>query len=185
MPKHDQTEITFDDFFIRFYSQMIGYCKITFRINASDAEEIVTHAFETLWEHWETLDSHTTVGLQIWLKRALGYLSKNYFRNLSQEPNTIELVEWLMTGELGTKIENCYQIEQDVAEKDAYESLLKQIRALLNDQQWALFECVFVKQNSLKTAARLLDMKENTAKVALNRIKAKLKKSDLIVFSAK
>lgn len=183
--KRATEELTFDEFYRQFFAHFIHYCRAAFRVSPVDAEEIVEDAFVELWKHWSSLETHTEIGLQVWLTRSIRLLATAFFRKKSREPEAMDFEQLVEEAEKDP--ERRTTAEDSVIERETYATYLKEIRARLNATERNLFDCVIVGQLTVRQTADRLHMKENTVKVSLCRLRKKLRERilpDLLPASA-
>ena len=173
MAEYTKIEVSFEDFYKKYFSRLVGYCHAASRLDQADSEDLVQNAFLELYRHWDRLSTHTEPGLLGWMRKAIQLQTKTYFRKKSKEPVTLELYDWLDLESLETA--ESYRMEDFIAENDQYRQYIDRIPAYLSEKQRKIFECVVIRQTDLKTAAKELNMKENSLKIALKRLKFKIR----------
>lgn len=171
--KRSSEELTFDDFYHRFFAHFVRYCRASFRVSAADAEEIVEDAFVALWKHWGELETHTEIGLHVWISRSIRLLASAFFRKKSHEPELMDFDRLVEEAEKDP--ERRASAEDQVVEQETYATYLKEIRARLSATERNLFDCAIVGQLTVRQTADRLQMKENTVKVSLCRLRKKLR----------
>lgn len=171
--KNSSEELSFDDFYRKFFAHFVRYCRAAFRVSPADAEEIVEDAFVALWKHWGDLQTHTEVGLHVWLTRSIRLLATAFFRKKAREPEAMEFDRLVEEAEKDP--ERRASAEDHVVEQETYAAYLKEIRARLNNTERNLFDCVIIGDLTVRQTADRLQMKENTVKVSLCRLRKKLR----------
>lgn len=180
IPKLMNPEISFAPFYKKYYARMLSYCFHTFRLSEQDAEDIVSDAFTELWQQWNELDAHSEPILLSWIRTTIKYQTYSFNRKKAKAPATVELGEWIASNPSQPPDSEPISLSDgDPSNELVYRTYLEVIRSKLNPKQLQLFECIIVEQNDISTAAGLLHMKENTVKVGLKRLRAKLRKDIL------
>lgn len=125
------------------------------------------------------MDSHSEPILLAWIRKTVKYLSYSFNRQNAHRPPTVELGEWIASE--GTQPTEPPPTTADSLTQDEqlYDAYLALIRPKLSPGQLQLFECIIVEHHSISSAAKLLHMKENTVKIGLKRLRAKLKREIL------
>lgn len=173
-------EISFESFYRQYYAGTVSYCHHSFGIGESDAEDIVSDAFSELWRQWQRLDNHSSPILLAWIRKTVKYMAYSFNRKRAREPITVELGAWIAEEEEARPSADHASIsEETAAEEQLYHTYLVSIRQRLSPKQRRLFDCVMVEHHDISTAAYLLGLKENTVKVGLRRLRAKLRRDIL------
>ena len=165
-------KITFDEFYKRYYSDMMSYCCSQYKIDHHSAEEIVDDSFLLLCKQWDDFETHTEMGLLAWTRRTLRNLSNSFLRK--KKPVIISLEHWVDLDDLQYDSTVEYIIQKEGDEK-LYNEYLDAIKTRLTKKEWRLFECVIISRNSIKNTAEILQMNENTVKTSLKRLRTKLR----------
>ena len=168
-------ELVFEDFYKLYYNKLLNYCTISFGIDESDAEDIVQNAFLALYQSWDSFDTHTEPGLFVWIRKTIKYMAYTYNRKKAKDPVVMEVGEWIS-----------HEDEQDIPNHDdthdpfiddeeVYLAYIDAVRQRLSPSQKAIYDCIIVNNNDVATAAKILHMNENTVKVALKRLRKRIK----------
>lgn len=164
-------EISFDTFYIQYYSAMVSYCCHSFGLTGPDAEDAVGEAFTRLWSRWESIDPRTLPVLLAWIRKTVRNLSYDRNREIARK-KTVELGEWIAGEEADP---SACLIEDIVFGEQLYQGYLEQIRNKLSPRQRLLFDCIVIRKMDIPAAAKLLNRKEHSVRVALYRLRKKLK----------
>ena len=173
MAEYTNMEVSFEEFYRKHFSQMVGYCHVAANLDQADSEDIVQNAFVELYKHWNQLKTHTEPGLLVWIRNAVQLQTKAFFHKQSKAPITIELYDWIDLE--SSESTESYRMEDLIAENDLYRTYMDQIPSYLSEKQRRIFECVMINQTDMKTAAKILNVKENTLKTSLRRLKHKIR----------
>lgn len=168
-------ELLFEEFYKIYYNRFLNYCTISFGIDESDAEDIVQNAFLALYQSWDTFDTHTEPGLFVWMRKTIKYMVYTYNRKKAKDPVIIEVGEWISHEDEQDISDNSATPDQFTDDEEAYLAYIDAIRQRLSPSQKAIYECVIVNKNDVTTAAKILHMNENTVKVALKRLRKRIK----------
>ena len=167
--------LLFEDFYRLYYSRLLNYCIISFGIDESDAEDIVQNAFLSLYQSWDAFDTHTEPGLFVWMRKTIKYMAYTYNRKKAKNPVVIGIGEWI-SHEDEQNISSTNDIpDQFIDDEEIYLAYIDAVRQRLSPSQRAIYECIIVNKNDVATAAKILHMNENTVKVALKRLRKRIK----------
>ncbi len=166
-------EISFEAFYRKYFSRMVSYAHYMFGLPPSDAEDIAENAFIELLNRWSSLQTHTETGLLIWIRKTVKYMSYTLNRKKNKEPLILSLEEWITLEE--TSDPCSFSLEDHFLNNEMFTQYLDEIRKYLNSKQLQLFEYAVVMQYDVPTTAKLLGLSNNTVKVSLKRLRAKLK----------
>lgn len=170
---HDAPEITYEKFFEKYYHRFVDYC--TVHSPGEDAEDVVMDAFAALWKRWEELDSHAEFVLCAWVKKAVALLSKAHYRKRAAEPTFVELDKQPDEGHPQELPDTSPPVEESVVEDEVYKQYLAEINKRLSPADRELFDCVVLREMSVREAAKTLSKSEKAVSVGMTRLRAKLR----------
>lgn len=168
-------ELSFEAFYRQYYDRMVSYCYHTYHIPDADAEDITGDAFAQLWQQWDILDRHSLPVLIAWMRKTIRYMAYSFNRKRSKEPITVELGDWITSEEAQADVSTLSVWEEPSDPDETYEKYISTIRTKLSSKQRLLFDYIMVEHRDVKTTAQILHMNENTVKVGLKRLRAKLR----------
>lgn len=160
---NNNIEISFDDLFLEYYDAIFRFCYHKLN-NKSEAEDITSEIFTILFSIWTTFSPKTRPGLVSWLYKTAQ--DKVYNQNRKEAKISTIPIEDISDSE-----EYTYSFETHT-----YDDRLAEISALLSNIEYKIFESIFISRKSIDDTARDLDMKRNTVKVTLYRLRKKIKK---------
>ena len=167
---------TFDEIYILKYKAITRYCYHNIKYNKYAAEDLANDIFVALYEIWDGFDPKNELTLSKWLYKTANNMVLNYNKKKLHFENTVNYDETISEGstdsvdELSTN--NISEWEKEVD----YKYRLAEIKKILHNNQYKLFELSIIEGYSNSEISQMLNMKENTVKVSLHRIRAKLKK---------
>ena len=171
----DHQEITFDALYKKYYDAIFRYClhKLYADSDKSFAEDIANEAFTKLLIKWHDFKKHTPPILLSWLYKTSDNLIRNYIKKKKREPKFVSYEEYI--SELENSPEQNSYYEKFTNEETSQQEYINQIKELLTEKEWLLFEQIVIQKHSIAEAAVRLKAKENTVKVSWYRLKIKLK----------
>lgn len=171
--KHDALEMTYEQFFEKYYHRLVDYCNIY--SPSEDSEDVVMNAFATLWKHWDKLESHAEPVLFVWTKRAIALISKAHYRKRAKEPTFVEFSEQIDESHLQAMPDTTPSMEESVVENETYQQYLAEINKRLSPKERQLFDCIIIKEMSIKETANHLAKTEKAVSVGITRLREKLR----------
>lgn len=170
---HDTPKISYEQFFEKYYHRFADYC--TVRSPGEDAEDIVMDAFTALWRHWDELDSHAEAVLCSWIKKAIALLSKAHYRKRATEPAFVELDKPVDEGYPLELQDTSPPVEDRVVENETYKQYLAEINKRLSPADRELFDCMVMREMSIRETAKALSKSEKAISVGMTRLRTKLR----------
>ena len=102
-------------------------------------------------------------------------MAYTYNRKKAKDPVVMEVGEWIShEDEQDIPNHNDTQ-DQFIDDEEVYLAYIDAVRQRLSPSQKAIYDCIIVNNNDVATAARILHMNENTVKVALKRLRKRIK----------
>lgn len=175
MSHRSNPELRFEVFYKLYYNKLLNYCAISFGIDEFDAEDIVQNAFLALYKSWDAFDTHTEPGLLVWMRKTVKNMAYTYNRKKAKDPVVAEVGEWISCEEEYGAADTDELPSRFADDEELYRSYIDAVRQKLSPKQKAIFECIIVNKNSVAAAAKILNMNENTVKVALKRLRKRIK----------
>lgn len=170
---HDALEMTYEQFFEKYFHRLVDYCNI--HSPSEDSEDIVMDAFATLWKHWNKLESHAEPVLFVWTKRAIALISKAHYRKRSKEPTFVEVSGQIDEIHPQAMPDTALSIEERVIENETYQQYLTEINKRLSPKERQLFDCIIIKEMSIRETAKHLAKTEKAISVGITRLREKLR----------
>lgn len=168
-------KMTFEEFYKKYYFRLVEYCTYLAYVSSDMSEDIAEEAFLELWRHWDQLESHAEFVLLTWTKKAVVLLCKAQCRKKANEPIYVEFDERI-DEEILRDSQNLESLmENQIIENDAYLQYLSEINKRLTSNEQQLFQCLVVREMSVKKAAKYLSKSEISVKVGATRLRAKLR----------
>lgn len=167
------SEIAYEPFFEKYYFRYVNYCNA--RSSGEDAEDIVMEAFAELWKHWDELDSHAEFVLCSWIKKAIALISKAHYRKRAKDPAFVELDGPTDEGHPRELQDPAPSVEDRVVENETYRQYLAEINKRLSPTDRDLFDCIVLREMSIRETAKVLSKSEKAVSVGVTRLRAKLR----------
>ena len=159
----NQIEISFDQLFQNYYDAIFRFCYHKLN-NKSEAEDITSETFTLLFSIWNTFSPKTTPALVSWLYKT----AQNKVYSQNRKDTNISTIP----------IEDISDSEEYSLNLEArtYNDYLDEISSILSNTEYKIFENICILNKSIDDTAQDLDMKRNTVKVTLYRLRRKIKK---------
>ena len=159
----NEIEISFDQLFEEYYDPIFRFCYHKLN-NKSEAEDITSEVFTSLFSIWNTFSPKTYPVLISWLYKA----AQNKVYNQNRKDVKIATIT---LEEISDSEEYTF-----TPETQTYDDYLQEISSILSQTEYLIFENIFILQKSIDETASDLKMKRNTVKVTLYRLRHKIKK---------
>lgn len=174
----EKTDIlSFDEIYHLKYKDIYHYCYYNMKYNKCDAEDIANDVFVVFYEIWNDFNPKNELTVSKWLYKTAYNMVLNHNKRKHYYVNTVDYddaVSEVSTDQIDILSTN------NVAEWENSENFRQriiEIKRYLSHTQYEIFYFSIINGYSNSEIARILDMKENTVKVSLHRIRSKLKKS--------
>ena len=171
--KASALDMTFEQFFDKYYFWFVDYCKVRFSEGA--LEGTVEEAFLSLWKHWDQLNSHAEFVLFVWTRNAIQLISKAHYRKRGKEPLLVELDGQTDVNGRQSEGEPPLSEEDRIIERETYRRYIEQIKERLSPADRQLFDCYMIRELSVRQTAAALSKSEKAVSVALVRLRARLR----------
>lgn len=171
--KHDAIEMTYEQFFSKYYHRFVDYCNIY--SPSEDSEDVIMDAFATLWKHWDELESHAEPVLFVWTKKAIALITKAHYRKRSKAPAFVEFSEQIDENYPQAMPDTAPSMEESIVENETYQQYLSEINKRLSPKERQLFDCIIIKEMSIRETANHLSKTEQAVSVGIVRLREKLR----------
>lgn len=159
----DRDEMSFEEIYRHDYSLMLRYC--THKIGNNDAEDIVSEAFILLYQKWDGIDSHEEGILRSWLFRAINFKCLEYSRKKQKRELLLDLDSVLQDREY---IDSEHEYRE-------YLRYLSDILTILTPLEEKVFECIVIKEMTIKETSVHLNKTQVNVRVTWLRIRKRLR----------
>lgn len=144
------------------YVSAITYSRIGAKMQKEDAEEVIADVFLALWENRKKLSAEYGT-----LKSYLGVLTRNLSIN---KLRNFHFSEELMEAEIFSKEMG---VEESFLQKETLQEIYQLVMAMKSPDKEIFFN-YYLKELSIKEVATMFDIKENTIKTKLRRVRKKV-----------
>ena len=159
-------EETYESIYRACFPKLVIFLQHHISCNLQDAEDIASRAMQILWEKWDTLPTHTEVGLTSWLFRTARNLARDHEKSLSRRPPTLSLDELPPS--------RAPQAEQEES-PEQYDRYLSRILQRLSPDDAALFADRIIRHQTDKQIAARMGITVNAVRIRWTRIKQKIR----------
>lgn len=160
---------TFENFMRAYYQLYLSYC-ISRGPNPMDADEIVNEAFFRLFRKWEERYSFDLQQNKKWMYCTIENVIKEYKRkNRKHASEDIELYAESIP-------EERYSPLTDAEEKIAYQELVTEIEAGLNEGDKTLFHLAYVEEKSYSEICDTVNVNDQALRVRIFRLRKRIEK---------
>lgn len=167
----DQQQMTFDDIYRMKYKLICQYIEQNIRYDADSTEDIANEVFMLLYKKWDTIVLKTEVSLTAWLYHTAEFYMLSHRKKILRRS---KVVVWEDIEEMHIKDDMDF-IDTMLRDED-YRDLLKRIRMALSEQEWELFEAIYIKKEGSVNITQRLDVTSGKLYALRRRIKNKVKK---------
>ena len=172
--KKDDTNMTFEQAFEQFYSNIVSYCQHYTNRDRSAAEDIASEVFITLQKKWKTLNSHEEQVILAWLFKTAKLKILEFFR--SQPPDTIPYEDDYAQNMIAKRILEDSSVPNKTEEDLKLDAYMDTIRAFLKKkEELEIFEYRMIGKIKYKEIALMLNISEATVKMRCYRLQEKLR----------
>ena len=167
----DQQQLTFDDIYRMKYKLICQYIEQNIRYDADSAEDIASEVFLLLYKKWDTIIHKTEVSLTAWLYHTAEFYMLSHRKKVLRHS---KVVVWEDIEELHIKDDVDFI---DAMQRDEeYRDLLHQIRMELSEQEWELFEAIYMKKENSDNITQRTGMTCTKLYALRRRMRNKVKK---------
>ena len=162
------TEQSYQEIYRQAFPKLVVYLQHRHRCSMQDAEDIAAQALHILWTKWDTLETHTSVGMLRWLLVTAQNLMRDETKRRQRKPQPLSLEEL---------IENDHPFTmQDLIEKsdEDYDTYISEIMRRLSERDAALFRAKIVDQTPDDEIAAQLGITANALRVRWLRVKRRI-----------
>lgn len=145
------------------YVSAITYSRIGAKMQKEDAEEVISDVFLALWKNRKKLSAEYGT-----LKSYLGVLTRNLSIN---KLRNFHFSEELMEAELFSKEMG---VEEAFLQKETLQEIYQLVITMKSPDKEIFFN-YYLKELSIKEIATMFDIKENTIKTKLSRVRKKVR----------
>ena len=157
-------EVSFDDIYARYYLAIVRYT-IARGFPKETAEEIAHETFERLWRKRTECDFENEAALRVWLYKVAGLVVQEQRRTNTEDVDLSACENYLSdTDEIGARDEQL-QYEQYIAE----------IEKELSETERMLFRQILIEKKPYAACAGELRMNPVAMRVAISRLRKKLR----------
>ena len=172
--KKDGTNMTFEQAFERFYSNIVSYCQHYTNRDRYTAEDIASEVFITLQEKWKTLNSQEEPVILVWLVKTAKLKILEFLR--SQPPDTIPYEDDYAQNMIAKRILEEASVPNKTEEDLKLEAYKNTIRAYLKKkEELEIFEYRMNEKLKYKEIALMLNISEAAVKMRCYRLQEKLR----------
>ena len=143
----EKQEICFETFYKEYFQFFVDYCCSKYNTNECDAEDIVSGAFNLLWDRWERLTPHENKVLFSWMYFTVSKKYKN--ESILKHKKHISLEEYIESN--SEMVENLSVTSDELIEKQEHERFIRYLAAIearLKAGDAKLFHMIAVEKRS-------------------------------------
>ena len=157
-----------ENIYIRYSKDIFLYLTQHLRLSDEDAKDITNDAFLELLKIWQDFEPKTERAAVIWLRRTAQFLTYNNNRRQSALPAiSLEAISHIPAN---TDVLNT------LAEKEAYEKILRKIKSKLSAEEYQLFEDVVLRRRDIVRLAQEKNININTLYSRWRRLQKKIQR---------
>ncbi len=167
------TQITFDEVYLKYRSQIERYLQYQYGYSLHDAEEITADVFLILFTKWEDFESHNESGVVKFIYRTAKNKSMEFMKEQKKKPITCSIEELLS---VESQNADAFIYLDSEAEETKYLKYIEKIKSILTTQERLTFEYIIEKRYHYKQIAEEMNTSEINIRVRWCRIRKKIEK---------
>lgn len=157
----------FTKYYIKTHQKMFNYSQSRI-YSKEDAEEITNEAFFRFWKVWDKFSEKSDPERKKWMYTAIDKITSEYRRK-----NKVKTVDVEDLDMLTSEIDDSINTTIDKLITDGYTERIHQI---LSEKEWLLFDLVFIQDRSYPEVAGYCQIREDTLRARIMRLRQKLEK---------
>lgn len=164
--------MTYEEAYQKYKDVIERFCLSHTDNNRYYAEEATSETFQTLFEKWDSLNSHEDKVLLTWLYRTAINKIREQHRN--EPPAYLNIDDEENQNLIEKRLLEDGSIPDEYEEFEKYEVYLTQIKQILKKKELILFEYIVVKRLTYKQVSNYLKISESAVKMRWYRLQNKI-----------